>query len=846
MLLLLPLAVASLDVETRRYMGFYASELVETWAKGGSRSAGLQNFSSWMNLISSVNASFLAEAKTKHGGFVTLLNTKWMFFYHPTGAANTKFLLQVPAPVLQQRLAAIQPLVANGSVDGIDFGDELVAPFSNISAVVRAAREALGPRALLYMNEGADVFTGGTAASGSSPVPALCAKVLRKGCADLCGTPSCCWWPHVPPELDLVGFDMYEPTGPAEVAAVRAYATACVYPSMHPAQRFVAVPGCFAQHNNKTTPALVAQEDAAVAAKVDDYATWVAADARVGGVKPWHWDDRAMTEDDGMFWLGAQSLPKTRDRLAALGRALIGSAGQETARVKSDDDDDVDDDDDDDDDDGGGVSAAVHVDVVIDMAKPTGRNVTHSASGFLNSMPAEPYLDTVVRPLKLRNYRGLGVSPAKCDGGGTSPAHCAAGKWDPIYPVLQNLSSVANAQVLLFEEWCWHYAPGAQADPTNWSASQCNTPVGDYANLPGANGNWTSWEDYIRGAVQRKHATETLAGPRIWWEIWNEPNGGGPGAFWPLGICNFTQCLPDPRFKELWRRAVRLLRAIDSTAIIVGPSPDAMDWGYLSSFLLFARDDGVMPDIINWHELTPGSNGSEIPEHHVQMRAWLAANRMNDTLPIAHNELVPATAHLIPAQTLGAIAGADAAGAVGCTHSNWGPTAPCTHDGYADGLLTCDEGPDHPGHLPRAVWWVFRKYADTAGVQLPVERHCDDCAALGSYDSTSGVARLLIGYYNGQTCDRATGRCTDLPAPASRFLTVRMLGLGAVIHQHRQARTTHALVEEIPNAGVRYVVAPVLLSDGPVALAADGSLTLRLNASLNGVLSVVLSFIPTQ
>ena len=29
----------------RRYMSVYANELVETWAKHGSRSAGLQNFS---------------------------------------------------------------------------------------------------------------------------------------------------------------------------------------------------------------------------------------------------------------------------------------------------------------------------------------------------------------------------------------------------------------------------------------------------------------------------------------------------------------------------------------------------------------------------------------------------------------------------------------------------------------------------------------------------------------------------------------------------------------------------------------------------------------------------------
>lgn len=306
-------------------MGFYATELEETWAKHGSRNAELGNFSRWLNLISSENASFLVETKANHPGFVTLLNTKWLFFAQPPNMANRKFLLQVPGQLLQQRLAAIAPLVANGSIDGIDFGDELVAPFSNISAVVAAARQALGPHALLYTNEGADVFmgAGGSGSSGSrSSIPAQCQKALRKGCEQLCGTSDCCWWPWVPPELTLVGFDMYATNGTAEVTAVREYAEVCVFPSMHSGQRFVAVPGCFAQHNATTTPQHVDAEDTVVADKVDKYAAWVANDLRVGGVKPWHWDDRAMVEEGGRFWLGAKSLPKTRERLQVLGKML--------------------------------------------------------------------------------------------------------------------------------------------------------------------------------------------------------------------------------------------------------------------------------------------------------------------------------------------------------------------------------------------------------------------------------------------------------------------------------------------------------------------------------------------
>ena len=73
--------------------------------------------------VTRVLQAYLGGGVTLDGYKVTLLNTKWVFFEHPAGAANKKFLLQVPPPVLQQRLAAIAPLVANGSIDGLDFGE---------------------------------------------------------------------------------------------------------------------------------------------------------------------------------------------------------------------------------------------------------------------------------------------------------------------------------------------------------------------------------------------------------------------------------------------------------------------------------------------------------------------------------------------------------------------------------------------------------------------------------------------------------------------------------------------------------------------------------------------------
>ena len=306
----------------------------------------------------------------------------------------------------------------------------------------------------------------------------------------------------------------------------------------------------------------------------------------------------------------------------------------------------------------GAIAPSVRPDVSFDLRSAAAMPVTHEAIGLLNNLPkdANGRPMAVLQPLGIRNYRGLGSLDD--------------------YGALAELGTVRHSQVLLFMEWCWYWSPGN-------ATVRCNAE-----HMPGAGGNWSSWEEHLRGVVIRKQALrkQTPSGPEIWWDIWSashwpcnqtmrplphqkrsaslcavgltdwrfeplpaalsivplsldEPNGAPGGGFWPPGgICNLTQCLPDAHFLELWRRAVTVLRATDLDPVIVGPSTDAFDWAYITEFLLFARDNGVMPDVINWHELNRGSNGSEIPAHHRRMRLWLAANGMNASLPIAHNE----------------------------------------------------------------------------------------------------------------------------------------------------------------------------------------------------------------
>lgn len=171
--------------------------------------------------------------------------------------------------------------------------------------------------------------------------------------------------------------------------------------------------------------------------------------------------------------------------------------------------------------------------------------------------------------------------------------------------------------------------------------------------------------------------------------------------------------------------------------------------------------------------------------------------------------LVPETAALIPAQTLGAVAGATDAGAIGCVHSNWGPAPPCNHtEGPANGLLTCTE--QQPSIVPRAVWHVFAAYANTSGLTIPSERNCDDCTALCSWDRATRTVHVLAGYYNGWTTH---GVAQPKAAPLSRMLRVQLHGLGVPVLRPCGSTAINATVgvkvDVIPNLGSAPLAAPL-------------------------------------
>ena len=387
------------------------------------------------------------------------------------------------------------------------------------------------------------------------------------------------------------------------------------------------------------------------------------------------------------------------------------------------------------------------------------RPASRAGAGLLNGGPefGEQFLD----PLRMANYRG-----SACRTVSSCTAMKAAGAANIQCDVDQNLPLGAQSCTVL---------------PSLRNTSTC-------AKWPGTGGNWTPYDTMVTQIVKSRLGSPCHGS----WGVSNEPND----AFWPG--CKSGCATPDPAWLEVWNRTVRLIRAADTTATIVGPSINTFSLEFLQPFVDYAVANGVMPTVLDWHELSAASNGSEIPQHHDEMRQWLRQHHPSyATIPIGHGETVPSTARLWAGATLGALAGLERAGAHFGVHSNWGEAAPGWEPtghykqcGFEE-LLTCNDQPpagNDSTRQPRATYHVYAAYGNTSGMMAPVSRHCADADAFASYDdgrdamrTSSGTEKAQQQNENGQAW-LAVGRYSFANSTApNRSVHVQLSGLPAAL-----------------------------------------------------------------
>jgi hypothetical protein len=259
--------------------------------------------------------------------------------------------------------------------------------------------------------------------------------------------------------------------------------------------------------------------------------------------------------------------------------------------------------------------------------------------------------------------------------------------------------------------------------------------------LPGAvaDPHYAHWEAAINDTVAQVHA-QGLGG-RVLYDVWNEPNfvggPGGGGGGWPYPSRWYTPPPGRPHytaFWEVWNRAVRLLRALQPNATVVGPSAapgpgvpagSAQGWqpqlAWLREFLAQAAANDTLPDVLSWHDYT--GVPSMAPLMQAELRSWMAAQppplgpARAASMPMGFNEIVDgrhaqsAGYHVALAASLARCDPPADHAALGCW-AEPGPAGPAgapstCWDGSLDGMLA-------PGNnfSARPVWWALRWLAE--------------------------------------------------------------------------------------------------------------------------------------
>ena len=234
---------------------------------------------------------------------------------------------------------------------------------------------------------------------------------------------------------------------------------------------------------------------------------------------------------------------------------------------------------------------------------------------------------------------------------------------------------------------------------------------------PGTDNSFAVWEALVKEMVQ-KNMADGWKGADIEYDIWNE---GDFPQFWDGSRADL---------QETWVQAAKIIREMDPDALLVGPSFAFFTVDGINAFLKYAKEQGVLPDIVSWHENHPYP---EVIEQHIE-----AYRKSPDALVkrIQINEYGWTNETFIPGYIVHYLANLDRAQVDVAMRGCW---TKCSDDNTLSGLLTDDL-------KPTAAWWVHKYYADvtTPGNKMIKVLPGQEIDALASYSADKKMY-LLIG-----------------------------------------------------------------------------------------------------
>ena len=291
--------------------------------------------------------------------------------------------------------------------------------------------------------------------------------------------------------------------------------------------------------------------------------------------------------------------------------------------------------------------------------------------------------------------------------------------------------------------------------------------------------NWTTFIDTVVGDVQASGLKN------VDFDVWNEPDGTG---FWPRGV-NSTQ------YFQMWDAAVREIRRLDPSAVIVGASFSQYNSSFMQTFLSQTKTDGTLPNVLNWHF-------GDDPVNDANQTTSIESSLGITPIPLTVNEYL-----LSNQQNAGNAAWwldrFAASGITAAAHAIW---SDCCAAGTLDDTIA------GTGTLaaPTGQWWVYRAYGSLSGAMVSSSSGNAGIAVAAAANQSTAQANVLIGNDSGQT----------------GTTTISVQGLGSTPWL-TAGSTVHATLYRIPDQTP--LSTPLTVSDSDVTIS-------------NGTISVPAAF----
>jgi hypothetical protein len=251
------------------------------------------------------------------------------------------------------------------------------------------------------------------------------------------------------------------------------------------------------------------------------------------------------------------------------------------------------------------------------------------------------------------------------------------------------------------------------------------------------------------------------------------------------------------RFLNDWRTVVQRIRSIDPSARIAGPGLTHYMPNEIRAFMTYARDNGVLPDTVTWHEL--GDDFFANWDNHYNNYRQIERDLGISARPITIDEYARQSGDLgVPGNLVQYVAKFEASKVDACL-AYW------TTAGGLNDLVTRN-------NQATGGWWLYKWYGDLTGNTVAVTPPSigGSLQGVAAVDSGKQQARVVFGGNN--------------PVTGTYDTNVVLRGLGSAPFL---GSTVHATVWGVDSSGTNPSTGPFQVAEGDYT-ASGGQVTIPL------------------